>query len=113
MSDPTRPTPHPTKPGAPAPGSVASSASGNLRDRLGELARQRAPRPLAIRVLYVVIAVFAVAYLAGVVAGWWGSPVADKVRERRERDAREQARPAAPAAPAAPSMSDETPVPPR
>ena len=103
MTEPTLP-PAPDRPKAARP-PAAADASGTMRDRLGELARQRARRPLAARVLYALVAAFAVVYGVGVMAGWWGSPVADKVRERRERDARDQPRPPTPP----PAMSGDAP----
>ncbi len=107
--------PDPIRPPAPSPASPAPASSadgGSMRDRLGELARRRAKRPTTIRAIYGLVGAFAVVYLVGVLAGWWGSPVADKVRARLEREAEEK-RQAAPRAPAAPPRTDEGPAAPR
>ena len=106
--------PDPIRPSTPSPrpaseGSAPVRERESMRDRLGEIARARAPRPRAILVLYATIALFAVVYFVGTLAGWWGSPVADKVRARRERDARESS----PPAPAVPPGTGEAPVPTR
>ena len=99
--------PDASRPPSPRPAPSSAGPRGDietLRDRLSAAARERVARPKAILLLYAALAVAVLVIFVGQFAGWWPSPIAERVLERRR--AADAARPAPTTPSPAPSPSD-------
>ncbi len=78
-----------------------------MRDRLSAAARQRAARPKALVWIYAALGLAVLVILVGQLAGWWPSPVENRIRaNHRPADASKPTPPSPPPSPSDAPMSD-------